>query len=527
MQFSQFSKLISIVLSFFPIVLFGQIAVESTVVAATIYNQGAKVTRSAEIDVPAGESELKLTGLYHKIDENSIQLKFAKEGIRLINIYYTMDYLNPQKPDTDLKLVRDSLNNIQAEIAWLDKKIKVLEGEENVIKSNTKLTEKSTALISDLQELTKFYRERILEISKSITELKKEKNALRIIANRYQNQLNYNNRQEEAVGVIYCKILSNAPFSTELELNYFIKNAWWKPSYEIRSTGLDRPISVTYKAALAQSTGMDWEEIPLILSNARPTSNNTMPELEPIFAAAFPLNDVVSYDTIISFDPETYEERIEIVKNEKKWSETLKTQTSTQFKLDFLQSMKGDGKGISITVKELEISADYQYSVVPGKSNLAYLVAKIPEYGQYNFMPGYANLFFENTFLGKSYLDNQMTSDTLNLSLGIDYGVVVERKRKTFSAPKFIGNTVKETIDFEIKIRNNKSEPITINVLDQIPVSTEKAIEIKLLNKDGASFDEGTGKLKWKRTIPANTTETVDFSYQLKYPKSVRVAGKW
>ena len=65
-------------------------------------------------------------------------------------------------------------------------------------------------------------------------------------------------------------------------------------------------------------------------------------------------------------------------------------------------------------------------------------VALVTDWESYNLSEGEANLFFENTFVGKSVLDVKYLSDTLNISLGRDNSITVSReKQKDFSTHLF------------------------------------------------------------------------------------------
>ena len=61
--------------------------------------------------------------------------------------------------------------------------------------------------------------------------------------------------------------------------------------------------------------------------------------------------------------------------------------------------------------------------------------------------------------------------------------------------------------------------PIEIKVIDQIPISTIKEIEINLLEDGGASYDATTGKLIWTIKVPANATQKIQYKFEVKYPK--------
>lgn len=190
----------------------------------------------------------------------------------------------------------------------------------------------------------------------------------------------------------------------------------------------------------------------------------------------------------------------------------------TNFDLDLLQDIPSDGEKHIVEIKRHEVSVAYEYHIVPKLDKGAFLLAKITNYGQYNLLSGKANIFFEGVYLGQSYLDSKVTTDTLLLSLGRDEKISV-RREKLKSVRKEQGNSVKENLGFEISVRNNKGEEIDITILDQVPVSKNKDLEIKLLESSSAIFYEPYGSLRWRRKVKSNETLKVQFEYEVKYPK--------
>ena len=76
---------------------------------------------------------------------------------------------------------------------------------------------------------------------------------------------------------------------------------------------------------------------------------------------------------------------------------------------------------------------------------------------------------------------------------------------------------------FQIEVRNNKGVPVRIVVEDQVPLSTDKRIEIDSEPDAAAAYDEETGRLRWRLVLPSSTTKTLGFSYAVKYPKGQTV----
>jgi hypothetical protein len=188
------------------------------------------------------------------------------------------------------------------------------------------------------------------------------------------------------------------------------------------------------------------------------------------------------------------------------------------FELELLQDIPSDGEKHIVEIKRHEVNVNYEYHIVPKLDKGAFLLAKITNYGQYNLLSGRANIFFEGVYLGQSYLDSKVTTDTLLLSLGRDEKISV-RREKLKSIRKEPGNFVKENLGFEISVRNNKNEEIDITILDQIPVSKNKELEIKLLKSSSAIFYAPYGSLRWRCKVKQNETLKVQFEYEVKYPK--------
>jgi uncharacterized protein (TIGR02231 family) len=148
------------------------------------------------------------------------------------------------------------------------------------------------------------------------------------------------------------------------------------------------------------------------------------------------------------------------------------------------------------------------------------LLAYVTQWEQYKLLEGEANIFFEDTYIGKSVLDVRFIKDTLSLSLGRDKGVVVNREKiKDMTSKKLIGAKKEETRAWRISVRNNKSQDIKMILLDQIPVPTLSEIEIDLEESSRGRRNKETGEIKWEFTLDAAKNKDLVLRYSIKYPK--------
>jgi hypothetical protein len=60
-----------------------------------------------------------------------------------------------------------------------------------------------------------------------------------------------------------------------------------------------------------------------------------------------------------------------------------------------------------------------------------------------------------------------------------------------------------------------------VNILlsDQYPLSTNKEIEVELVETSNAAVDKDKASLTWQLTLAPGESKTLRFSYSVKYPK--------
>jgi hypothetical protein len=196
-----------------------------------------------------------------------------------------------------------------------------------------------------------------------------------------------------------------------------------------------------------------------------------------------------------------------------------KRQLTTEFQIDIPYSIPSDNRPYDVNMVEYEIDADYEYYAVPKLSNNAFLIAKIPDWINYNLLSGTTYIFFKGIYQGESYIDLDTSSDTLSISVGRDKDLIISRDiQKDFISKSITGTTKKEQKAWTISIKNNKSIPINISIEDQYPVSKTDDIKVDLIEYSGAKREESTGRLTWNLSINPNEKKTLDLRYSVRYP---------
>lgn len=196
-------------------------------------------------------------------------------------------------------------------------------------------------------------------------------------------------------------------------------------------------------------------------------------------------------------------------------------QTTVDFEIKTPYTIKSDNKSYTVDVEFYDLPAFYKYYCVPKIDKDAFLIAHITNWEKYNLLEGEANVFFEDTYVGKTLMDVRNASDTLEISLGRDKKVSVNREKvKDFITKQFIGSKKEETRSWKTTVKNNKDQAINLIILDQIPVSTNADIEVTAQNISGAKQNIETGEVKWEFELKPTEKKEFELRYSVKYPKN-------
>jgi uncharacterized protein (TIGR02231 family) len=307
--------------------------------------------------------------------------------------------------------------------------------------------------------------------------------------------------------------------------------------YDLRAISTKSPIQLNYKANVYQNTGEEWKNVKLKLSTANPSLGGLKPELYSWYLNFY--QPVIRIRGVSSMPmrskgaaPESKMEEIQMdmdaspAQHASEYVTTVQTSLNTEFEIGLPYTVNSSAKPTLVDVRTHEMKAEYKYSTAPKLDTDAFLMASAIGWEEFSLLPGEANIFFEGTFVGKSYIDPNNIKDTLSLSLGRDKRVVVKREKvKDFSSRKVIGTNQKDSYAYEVSIRNTKTEVVKILVEDQVPVSQNSQIEVTVLDTGTARYNKETGKLIWTMTLQPNETKKVVFKYEVKYPKDKVVSG--
>ena len=611
----------------------GQTKVKTSVEKVTLFIDGAQVTRSRQIDIPAGNSTVVFTGLSPYLDDKSMQVaakgKFTVTAVnRLFNHTDSLERSTRQKAlEQELAKIRQQQQQQQAARA-------VIDAETDLLKVNCSVGNRNVATpLAAIKELNEYYASRMQELKRRMLELDGQMKALSDRERQVTADLaQLGGRQTAPMSEVEVRIEAPAACKGAFTLTYYVRNAGWFPSYDIRSGGLSEPVEISYKANIFQNTREEWKNVDLTLSSSNPTTGSIAPQLktwwldygmapprynpgltsntvsgtvfdeqrEPLIGASVLVpgttvgtsTDVqgrysvtvpngasslqfnyIGYksqtraiagntmNVVMQEDNAQLDEvvvtaygsapsaaltgraagvqtrnkaaartvELEFAESDaaSDMMEVGQTQTQLGYEFEIRQpyTIPSDGKSVAAEIGRYRLPAAYTYQSTPKIDKDAFLMAEATDWAKLNLLEGEANIYFENTFVGKSILSPREAGDTLRFSMGRDRGIRIERtKESDYSARRAIGSNQTQTVGWKLTVRNTRTEPVVLMLTDQLPVSRNSSITVTEEELSGGTLDKESGTVIWRLELKPGEQRELKLRYAVKYPKGRSLA---
>ncbi len=515
--------------------------VNTPVQSAIIYLYGAEVSHSKQVTLNPGRNKIVFIGLSPKLNSKSIQVN-ATGDVTILAISDAINYMANQKEGSRIKQLKDSASILNDAVIGINNDKDAFATEKNMLLKNDAIggTEKGVS-IAELKLASDFYRTRIKEINNELSALNKNANKLNEALSKINQQLmELNAKINQPSAEISILLSTTVKTTTTINLKYVVTDAGWAPSYDLLAEDINQPIELKYRAKVFNNTGIDWNDIKIKLSTSDPSQSAAKPKLEPWELAfvspniykkqksyAYSENSPIQQSSegymqnSISNLPGSGQIQKPAIQSKIEFIEVEIAELSAEFDIKTNYSIPADSKPYIVDVTEYKLPATYQHFSAPKLVRDAFLLARITGWEDLDLVEGPANIYYAGTYVGQSYIDTRSADDTLDLSLGRDNKVLVTRtKVKEFSLRKIIGNTTKETFAYEMLVKNNRKTPIHIEVIDQLPISTQSDILVDVVETSKGEFDAKTGEYAWKIALQPGEVKKIEFSFSVKYPKN-------
>ncbi|WP_159567663.1 DUF4139 domain-containing protein [Budvicia diplopodorum] len=518
----------------------------------TVFIRGAELFNSGKVSLPAGESEVIFTNIASGLNAQSLMLD-ANNGVVVQSSSVRRDFLTENLSPEVERLTKQ----IEAEVreqSKLNVQREVIQAQLSVLESNKSLgNEKQGTSVEQINQMLELVNKRMSEALLADIDIKEKIAVIDKNIEKLNSQLDEAQQKTgQAVNQVVVKFYTPKAVTSDVKLSYVIRDAGWVPTYDVRVNNINQPVKLSYKANVFQNSGINWDKVNLTLSSGNPSEGAQAPRMNPWYLdvykdysrskvsqpgepmAVMAPSPAIMEERAESLEQVAYEadsaEQVKRKSDRKALSEYVVTDVggvNTRFSISLPYNIAADGKGHSVLIKEVDVQGDYRYVVVPKMEQDAFLQVQLKDWENLNLLPGKSSIFFEGSFVGQGDINTKNAKETLDLSLGRDKKILVNREnnKQLTSQSEFFGNSVSQQYAYSMDVKNTRKEPIKLVVLDQVPMSHDSSITVEGLKHDGASYNKDTGEVQWSLELAPNQSQKLGLSYTVKYPKDQRVIG--
>lgn len=510
-----------------PAQLFAQspLSSKANLTDVTVYNGSAELNHQARVRLPIGTSEVVFTQVANNIDPNSIQVGSSSAVV----VLSARANRTASVEETKSTAYTAQESVYKAEFAKLTKLKDEIEAEGSVLNlliANQKINNgDGNTTMEAISKMADFHRTKYLASKETIAKLAEQLEKQQIKVDREKEILDELEGQNTAsAGQLIVQVMNNQAGEQPFNISYATPSASWDASYDLRAADVRSPLNIIYKANVAQQTGIDWNNVNLTLATGDPSQSGAITELTPWNLYFYQPRPIAKLQRGALSAEASLDEVVVTGYNSSKYISMEENQLSSTFKIDIPYNIASNGVSHAVTLQEYRHPATYTYQAVPKSDEQVYLVADLVDYEKLKLLPGSANIVFDNMLVGKTYVNPQISSDTLKLSMGRDKMIAIKREKvNDLSQTKTFGSSKRQTLVYELTVKNNKKTEIDVQLKDQYPLSTDKSMEITLEESSGASVDATTGLMTWHVNLKPGESKKIRFSYSIKYPKDKTV----
>ncbi|AQT67862.1 hypothetical protein STSP2_01014 [Anaerohalosphaera lusitana] len=551
----------------------------------TVYHGQALVTRTLDLELPTGTSEVVVDDLPNHILPDSIYA-LSDNGTKVISIRYRNQ---PVEEDTrqEIKELEERIEQVNNEITEANRQ-KMIGQDMNVfykglwglsVDGTDADLEHGLIKANEIEKLTMHLEDRYVEWHNQMTEMMfriNELNQQLDFLKRQRDELNAGSSKTKRQAVLYLQ--SPSKTQANVTVNYLVNGANWIPSYNLRAVPDESTARIEYNAVVNQTSGENWNNVAVELSTAQPTMTATPPTLQPMEITlsartgrtnqpptkfglpAMPgmkhdqsavsnlrsLNSARQRASQGGVKAQQQLEKLamgnqmlefsmaadEVKAFKKAIAETpLVEGISVTYKLPGRMTLPSRSDQQIVTIAASDVPAEFTLVATPLLTDYVYLQGELTNSSDIIFLPGKASIFRNGEFAGTGDMPLVTVGEKFTTGFGADSQVQAVRLLEDKITRIQGGNQI-DTYTYKITIKNYKDTETSLRLLDRLPYTEDKSIRIELTDAKPklAEKKPEKGILTWNLTLPPDTTAdnatTVSYTYTMEYDKSMRINTK-
>lgn len=524
------------------------VQVPSRIEAVTVYQSSARVVRAVAVDVPAGDSRILLRGLPDGLADDSVWVQGKGTAHARVQGVSVEPVTAEAAASPEVRAAEDRLEKLRREDQELEDRVKAAAARRAFVESlrSTYSEERSKNLATrpisarEWAEMVAFVAR---EWEAAGAETRRAEASRRELARKINaaaaDLAKLRAKQGETTKTVAVELQAERAGRLDLEVSYLVPQAGWRPVWDARLSPDKGAVDLSLYGSVQQRSGEDWGQVTLALSTARPARSLQVPDLQPRWlekARPVPAPALAraraAEAPVGTHKAEQAEEALDAGEAlEAAPAQMSQGLLSTIFTAPSRHSVDGAGRARKVFLAGFTLRAELSRVSAPRADPSVFLAAKAANDTGAALLPGQASLFLGDEFVGRTLLPLTPPGGEVKLAFGADDRVkaqrrVVERRHETSGLL-----TRDDVIRYRVRttVKNLRSKPVTVRLLDLVPVSREEDIRVEVL--DGSTpVTEPDDPMKpgvkaWLLVVDPQQEKALELRYQVRFPRGMAVSG--
>lgn len=527
------------------------VTASSRVDAVTVYRSSARVTRAARIELPAGPARVLLEGLPDVLDDDSIRVE--GKGTAKARVFgVTVERVTARETTAaEARAAEERLERLLDEDRSLEDLIKAAQARMEFVRAlrSTYSEERAKNLAvrgiaaKEWQDLAALVSGELTQGSAEIRRAEVARRELsRRIAQARADLEKVQAKRGQTTKTVVVEVEAERAGAIDLAVSYAVSAAGWLPVWDARLVTETSTMELSFLGSVWQRTGEDWKGVTLAVSTAQPSRSLFVPELSPHYLRKAEPPPPVAYKpgrarapsaaapmAMERSEPKAVEEEpegdLEIVQ-----ASVQEGLLSATFTAPRRESVDGSGQARKVPLARFPLKAEIGRTAAPRIDPSAFLIATAVNETGIPLLAGTAGVYLGDEFVGRAPIPATPPGGEIQLAFGADDRVEIDRKvlERRHESAGIISKDEVYRYRVRISVKNRYATPVSVKLLDLVPVSRDEKIGVDVLEGTTAPTREDPerpGVRIHELALGAREEKIVELRYEVRYPRGFPIIG--
>ncbi len=523
------------------------IRLNAPVTAATLYSEGATLTRAVPFSAPAGRHDLLITNLPESLDPMSVRVALDGAQLGAVTVRHERVYPHQQEDSPELAAAKSELEFLEndwqeasdshadvmmtaevarARLAYLS----TLQGPSETAASPDVLKE-TMALVG--RETLAAHRD-IATAEREARQYEKQLEELRQPLEDARQLVEALTPTESDNAMLAISISADAAAEGTLTLTHLTQFARWVPAYDVHLNNTDTPqLSIERGAFVSQFTDEDWTDVAITLSTSRPDEQSEPSGLYPWrrhIESEEKVQKELQYERLNagSMAPEPVVEPAMLADAAGYTAAySFGDGINATYAYPTPVSVSSASDALHLALGSLDLTPETYAFANPIRDETAFLMAEATNDSGELILPSFeTNFFLNGTFIGQQEMPLIAEGDDIDFSFGPINGLRLTNKvTNKVTGDKGVLTTRNEQSETRVLTAENLTgRAWDLRLLGRVPYSEQQDLEITHQATPvptETNYEDQRGILMWQRELAAGESFDVKLSHTLQWPSEM------